>query len=350
MAVAKTFIVTVATGNKYIVGGTGDVFYIDGSRNSPPEINWLRSATSRWDQSDSSNDGHPILFSNELDNLELGRITTATYYLDGPVTFADWTNITIFNAATTRYIDVTFGENLGTVDNAPYYYCYVHGIGMGGPIPLRNNVYGAGYFGYGNYNNQGNTQNTLSGYSLSSNLNSVSIDNQINIGWGGQVWGNGEWGELFSPEVIPTGISLSADLGTPSITAEVNVGWSAKTWGYPAGGGWGNLYDVNQPLTGFNLTSTLGEETIIGQINAGWGRSTWGENGWSIAGSLQLSGIQMSSDIGSVSINAEVNIGWGSDTWGTETWGESGLNVSLTGVSASFDIGALGAEGRCFNR
>jgi hypothetical protein len=122
-------------------------------------------------------------------------------------------------------------------------------------------------------------------------------------------------------------------------------GWSAKTWGYPAGGGWGNLYDVNQPLTGFNLTSTLGEETVTGDINAGWGRLTWGANGWGVQGTLLLSGIQMSANIGSVSIDNQINIGWGSDTWGYETWGASGLLVPLTGVFASFDIGALGAEG-----
>jgi hypothetical protein len=76
-------------------------------------------------------------------------------------------------------------------------------------------------------------------------------------------YGNGEWGELDSPEVIPRRISLSTNLGTPSITAEVNVGWSAKTWGYPEGGGWGDLFDVTQfLLTGFGLSNTLGEETV----------------------------------------------------------------------------------------
>ena len=315
----KTYVVTVPAG----IGGG---FYIDGVQK--PTLDLAKAATYRFDVSDASNSVHPFRFSTNANNSPSSPYTTGVT-----------TSGTQGNPGAYVEIDLT-----STSTDTLYYYCTNHS-GMGGQLNLTADSWGALSWNVGSWGEQDNVTEILTGFSLSSNLNSVSIDNQINIGWGGQVWGNGEWGELFSPEVIPTGISLSATLDSVSITAEVNVGWSAKTWGYPDGGGWGNLFDVNQPLTGFNLTSTLGEETVTGDINTGWGRSTWGENGWSIAGSLQLSGIQMSSDIGSVSINAEVNIGWGSDTWGIETWGASGLNVSLTGVSASFDIGALGAEG-----
>jgi hypothetical protein len=314
----KTYIVTVP-------GGTGGGYYIDGVQK--PTLDLAKGATYRFDVSDASNSVHPFRFSTNANNSPSSPYTTGVT-----------TSGTQGNPGAYVEIDLT-----STSTDTLYYYCTNHS-GMGGQLNLTADSWGALSWNVGSWGEQDNVTEILTGFSLSSNLNSVSIDNQINIGWGGQVWGNGEWGELFSPEVIPTGISLSADLGTPSITAEVNVGWSAKTWGYPAGGGWGNLFDVVQPISGFGLTANQGDETVIGQINAGWGRSTWGENGWSIAGSLQLSGIQMSSDIGSVSINTEVNIGWGSDTWGIETWGTSGLNVPLTGVSASFDIGTLGVS------
>jgi hypothetical protein len=313
----KTYIVTVP-------GGTGGGYYIDGVQK--PTLDLAKGATYRFDVSDASNSVHPFRFSTNANNSPSSPYTTGVT-----------TSGTQGNPGAYVEIDLT-----STSTDTLYYYCTNHS-GMGSQLNLTADSYGANSWNLNSWGNQDENFVNLSGFSLSAQLENVIA--YPSVGWGAQVWGNGEWGELDSPEVIPTGISLSANLGTPSITAEVNVGWSAKTWGYPDGGGWGNLFDVNQPLTGFNLTSTLGEETVIGQINAGWGRSTWGENGWSIAGSLQLSGIQMSSDIGSVSINTEVNIGWGSDTWGTETWGESGLNVSLTGVSASFDIGALGAEG-----
>jgi hypothetical protein len=314
----KTYVVTVPAG----IGGG---FYLDGVQK--PTLAFAKGATYRFDVSDASNSVHPFRFSTNANNSPSSPYTTGVT-----------TSGTQGNPGAYVEIDLT-----STSTDTLYYYCTNHS-GMGGQLNLTADSWGALSWNVGSWGEQDNVTEILTGFSLSSNLNSVSIDNQINIGWGGQVWGNGEWGELFSPEVIPTGISLSADLGTPSITAEVNVGWSAKTWGYPAGGGWGNLFDVVQPISGFGLTANQGDETVIGQINAGWGRSTWGENGWSIAGSLQLSGIQMSSDIGSVSINTEVNIGWGSDTWGIETWGTSGLNVPLTGVSASFDIGTLGVS------
>jgi hypothetical protein len=311
----KTYIVTVP-------GGTGGGYYIDGVQK--PTLDLAKGATYRFDVSDASNSVHPFRFSTNANNSPSSPYTTGVT-----------TSGTQGNPGAYVEIDLT-----STSTDTLYYYCTNHS-GMGGQLNLTADSWGALSWNVGSWGEQDNVTEILTGFSLSSNLNSVSIDNQINIGWGGQVWGNGEWGELFSPEVIPTGISLSADLGTPSITADVNVGWSAKTWGYPAGGGWGNLYDVNQPLTGFNLTSTLGEETVIGQINAGWGRSTWGENGWGIQGTLLLSGIQMSANIGSVSIDNQINIGWGSDTWGYETWGASGLLVPLTGIELSSNIDSV---------
>jgi hypothetical protein len=315
----KTYVVTVPAG----IGGG---FYIDGVQK--PTLDLAKGATYRFDVSDASNSVHPFRFSTNANNSPSSPYTTGVT-----------TSGTQGNPGAYVEIDLT-----STSTDTLYYYCTNHS-GMGGQLNLTADSWGALSWNVGSWGEQDNVTEILTGFSLSSNLNSVSIDNQINIGWGGQVWGNGEWGELFSPEVIPTGISLSATLDSVSITAEVNVGWSAKTWGYPAGGGWGNLYDVNQPLTGFNLTSTLGEETVTGDINAGWGRLTWGANGWGVQGTLLLSGIQMSANIGSVSIDNQINIGWGSDTWGYETWGASGLLVPLTGVFASFDIGALGAEG-----
>jgi len=377
MAVAKTFTVTVATGSRYIVGGTGDVFYIDGSRNSPPTQDWIRGATSRWDQSDSSNDGHPLLFSNILDNLELGRITSGvTYYLDGVATFADWTNLTTFNAATTRYIEFTPDQSLGITQNAPYYYCYIHGIGMGGPVNLLEDVYGAGYFGYGNYNDQANTNaGTISGFSLSSNLNSVTA--YPNKGFGGLAWGQGQWSDLpnasaqlsgfsltanqgqavYTPlsgwdayaygsgswgdipnaTAIPLGINLSADIG--QVTQTSSTGWGRSTWGSSIWNGYGTVLP-----TGVSASFDIGNVTIDAQVISGWGGSPWGNTGWGAYGDALLSGIQLTSNLGSVSIDNQINIGWGSDTWGYETWGASGLIVVPTGIETSFTIGTLGSN------
>mgnify|MGYP003324317773 CR=1 FL=1 len=55
----QTYTVTVASGTLYISGGTGNVFYLNGSRDMALE--WVEGGTLRFDQSDSSNNNHPLL-------------------------------------------------------------------------------------------------------------------------------------------------------------------------------------------------------------------------------------------------------------------------------------------------
>ena len=59
-----TYTVTVASGNLY-GGGTGNVFYLDGARNStgPGTVSWVNGGTLRFEQSNASNDNHPLIFS-----------------------------------------------------------------------------------------------------------------------------------------------------------------------------------------------------------------------------------------------------------------------------------------------
>ena len=63
-----TYSVTVASGNLY-GGGTGNVYYLDGARNAtgPGTVTWVNGATLRFEQSDNSNDGHPLVFSTTTD-------------------------------------------------------------------------------------------------------------------------------------------------------------------------------------------------------------------------------------------------------------------------------------------
>ena len=217
MSAQKTFTVTVASGTLYISGGTGNAYYIDGARNLDPLITWVRGGTARLDQSDSSNDNHPLLFTNNLDNASAGRITTGvTYYLDGAATFSDWTNSSTFNAATTRYIEFTPASSLGITENAPYVYCYYHGLGMGGPFFLSNNTFGAGAWSNGNWNDQGDIDLSVTGLSLTSSVgDALGVPQQ---GWGGKSWGDNNWGELANIDVFPSGLSLTTSLTADAVS------------------------------------------------------------------------------------------------------------------------------------
>ena len=128
----KNYAVTVATGTQYIVGGSGNVFNLDGSQQTA--ITLMKGKTYRFTQSDATNDGHQLIISTSnsttLGTFQGGIVSSGiTYYIDGSATQSNWLNSTTFNAGTTRYIEFQ-PQATGTF----YFGCYNHGIGMGGAI------------------------------------------------------------------------------------------------------------------------------------------------------------------------------------------------------------------------
>ncbi|WP_290944049.1 glycine-rich domain-containing protein [Hyphomonas sp.] len=128
----KNYTTTVATGTLYLVGGSGNVFNLDGSQQT--SLSLLKGKTYRFTQSDSSNDGHQLIISTSnsttLGTFQAGIVSSGiTYYIDGSATQSNWLNTTTFNAGTTRYIEFK-PSTTGTF----YFGCYNHGIGMGGAI------------------------------------------------------------------------------------------------------------------------------------------------------------------------------------------------------------------------
>ena len=107
-----TVTVTVATGTHYLVGGSGHVYFFNGSQPTDFTFPWVEDGTVRLDQSEATNDSHPLIFSTSnstlLGPVQAGIISSGvTYYLDGSSNQSDYTNTTTFNAATTRYIEIT---------------------------------------------------------------------------------------------------------------------------------------------------------------------------------------------------------------------------------------------------
>lgn len=295
-----TYTVTVASGNLY-GGGTGNVFYLNGSRNStgPGTVNWVEGGTLRFDQSDGTNDNHPLIFSTNTTTS--GIISSGvTYYLDGSSNQANYTNTTTFNAATTRYVEVTPSSATDF-----YYLCYVHGIGMGGIFDIESNV------------------------------------------WGGLSWGSGVWGDQGHIDVSATGISLTSSIGSESITANADVDVTGSqitsSQGTSVGGTSasfsvsGNLgsFSVGQVVsgigaltTGSSITSSIGaatvdESTLTGE---GWGRSAWGEFAWGVNYSVALTGQSLTSSMG-------------------EEVGFTDVTVSVTGQSLTSTQGLISLVG-----
>ena len=126
------YAVTVASGTLYSVGGTGNAYFLDGSRNMA--LTLLKGRTYRFTQTDNTNDSHPLIISTSnsttLSTFIAGIVSSGvSYYLDGSSNQSSYINTTSFNAATTRYIEFQPQET-GTF----YFGCYIHGVQMGGAI------------------------------------------------------------------------------------------------------------------------------------------------------------------------------------------------------------------------
>ena len=324
----KTYTVTVATGSSY-GGGTGNVFYLDGVRNAtgPGTIIWVPGATLRFEQSDGTNDNHPLIFSTNTSTS--GIISSnVTYYLDGASNQANYTNTTTFNAATTRYVEITPSSFTDF-----YYLCYVHGIGMGGIMDMVNNSWSANAWGNNSWNS------ITSNISVTGQLLTTVLGDEVSFpgqGWGGNTWSIGEWGSVNTGNQLVSGFGLSANMG--QIDAFSSTGWGRDTWGSGIWNGFGTVLPTGQSMSMAISTQVL----INAEINAGWGRLGWNVNAWGIRGQTSTGNFPMTMAQSSVTIDNEINTGWGSDGWGVEGWGASIMVVQPTGIAMTAFEGSAG--------
>ena len=236
-----TFTVTVGTGTTFRAGGTGNVYFINGAQptTDPSSTNyklpWVAGATIRLDQSNATNDNHPLLFTNS-DSLittvmRAGIITNnVDYYLDGAVSEATYMNTTSFNAASTRYVEIT--QTAGDTQDF-YFACWVHGIGMGGIIDLTQATWGAMQWGQGAWAAQGDEAVTLTSLQITGTLNDA-VDVEQFPGWGTLDWGENGWGSVDAGKETLPAFPMTMSLGT--LTAETKQ---------------------EIVLSGFEMTSTL---------------------------------------------------------------------------------------------
>ena len=310
-----TLTVAVTTGTQYVTGSTGSIYTFDGSQPASFTFPWVEDGTVRLDQSGSSNDGHPLIFSTSnsetLGTMRAGIISSGvTYYLDGSSTESDYTNTTTFNAATTRYIEIT-----PSAETDFYFACWVHGIGMGGIVDITETAWGAMSWGRGTWNDQ----------------------EKITTGWGRLGWGDQSWGD--SPTVALTGLSATTTLGTA--TASFYPGWGTLTWGQ---NGWGTITEGTVPLTGISATTSLGTPVIaIGVPLTGVSAtSTLGSPTARSDNTTTLTGISATSTVGSLNIEIGVPLTGLSLASGLGTpTARSYHTITLTGLSATTTQGSV---------
>ena len=203
MSIAKTFTVTVVS------TGSGNKYFIDGVQQDTIMIG--AGLIYKFDQSDSSNNSHPLRFSSDSGNST--PYTTGVTASGTPGQVGAYTQIDVQNGAPSTL----------------YYYCTNHS-GMGGQA--NTDGWGRSYWGQADY---GDT-------------------NIITQGWGRLGWGSQSYGD--APTVTLSGQQATTGLG--SLTVELRPGWGTLDWGE---NGWGSVEEGIEVLTGQQATSAVGSIT-----------------------------------------------------------------------------------------
>jgi len=303
MSVTRTFTVTVAN------PGAGNRYYIDGVLQET--VNLIEGNTYRFDQSDSTNSGHPFKFSTTSNGTHNGgsEYTTGVTINGTPGQAGSYTEIAVAIGAPQLY-----------------YYCQYHS-GMGGQANtvdssvLRVLTVTVANPGAGNrYYIDGVLQETVNlaeGYTYRFDQSAGSNGGhpfKFSTTSNGTHSGGSEY---------TTGVTYNGTPGNPGAYTQIAVAASAP-----------QLYYYCQYHSGMG-----GQANTVD--SATWGVLEWGQNAWSDQDSIQvtLSGLSVTSSLGTLLSFNET--GWGKDTWGFENWGESGIDVILPSLSATSSIGAL---------
>ena len=196
-----------------VPGGTGGGYYIDGVQK--PIIPVVTGGTFRFNQDAATNNNHPLILSTTTSTA--GIISTGvTYYLDGASNQANYTNTSLFNAATVRYVEITVAQISDF-----YYICNVHGSSMGNTMDVTVNTWGTQTWGFNQWNDLSNLDFSVTGIPVSLNLNSVTANAQINKGWGSDTWGTETWG-ISGLDIQLTGIALNLSSGSLTTKSDTN--------------------------------------------------------------------------------------------------------------------------------
>ena len=174
---------------------------------------------------------------------------------------------------------------------------------------------------------------------------------------------NGTWGggSEYTTGVTYTGTPGQAGAKTTIVVANSaptlyyycgnhsNMGWTANTptsdtWGVLAWnvGQWGAQNDVTLSITGLSTSSAIGNNTIDAEINSGWGRGGWGLLNWgqAIGGvDVSVTGVSASVSVGTLaSAEGLIETGWGRGGWGNRVWGDT-YSALPSGIAATSAIG-----------
>tara|TARA_B100000683_G_scaffold262982_1_gene290756 strand:+ start:214 stop:1689 length:1476 start_codon:yes stop_codon:yes gene_type:complete len=311
---ARTFNVTVVvtgSGNKYVINGVQqDTVYL------------AENSTYIFDQSDSSNSGHPFRFSTTSGGTHSGgdEYTTGVTTSGTPGSSGAHTQITVANNAPTLY-----------------YYCSVHS-GMGGTANTpTGNTWGLLAWNDNTWGSQDGTRVSPTGLSASSSIGSVTVSAEINTGWGRAAWNDDAWG--IAGDVLLDGQQVTASVGSLSpadVMGLTGVSATASV-GSPTVVG-----DITEALTGVSATSSVGSITPADVMGLTGVSSTSSVGSITPADVMGLTGVSSTTSVGTLSVNSNPTVDL-SGVSATSSVGSITVTdvIGLTGVSATSAVGSL---------
>jgi len=213
-------------------------------------------------------------------------------------------------------------------------------------------TWGQQTWGFENWGTLGDQTLSLSSTNLSASFSvgTPTIDNELQVGWGGDTWGENTWGDLSGAFANPTGIQATYSVGSVTTTADANVdvtGISLTATNAGAVGGASvdllvtgqqmtlgigeEVINIGVPVTGSQITTSAGQTTIDPTylIGAGWGRDTFGNLGWGVNYSVipaEGTGIPLTASIGEETAFTDVTINI------------TGLELTIDFANPSFSI------------
>ena len=395
MSVTQTFTVTVVGGNPanhpYHDFGSSNKYAIDGSTaTADVTLSLVEGGTYRFDQSDSSNSGHPLRFST----TENGTHSSGSEYTTGvttngtPGSSGAYTEITVADGAPTLYYYCTNHSGMGWTANTDvvptsftvtvvstdsgnkyvidgvqqdtlYFsktgsYRFDQSDSSNNNHPLRlsqtengthsgGSEYTTGVNTVGTPGNSGaytqitvasNAPDSLYYYCSNHSLMGGSIFIGVST-WGENTWGSNSWQSGVSLATL-TGVSSTASLGT--VDAFPEQGWGSDTWGFE---NWGES-SIDVTVSGVAGTTSIGSVTVTAEINTGWGRAAWNDDAWGIQGDILLEGVSATASVGSLVVGDILGLTGQSATASIGSPTIVGdITQSLTGVSATSSVGSI---------